>query len=218
MLRRPSLRTRLLAPLLGLLLLGAAVAGCGPARSAAAEVDGAVIGENELAAVVSELNELTYGQAAQLAEGGTEVTQEQIDAALLRPRAALSGLVVADTILDVASEAGVGVSAQQAEDLWYSRAAEFGLAAEGAELDDATITYIRSQLVVAGLASAPDGAAVVEEINARVAELDVTLSPRYGTWAGGEAVAVDPQSGGLVPGELIAAATPDWIVAPTEQA
>src|SRR5690606_8113823 len=83
---------RLLAPLAGIALAGALVAGCAPAPGTAATVDGQVIGETEVAAVVDELAFVT------------EVT----------PTQAVAELIMAPEILEVAGDAGYGVSADDA--------------------------------------------------------------------------------------------------------
>lgn len=170
------LQRRLLAPLAGLALASALIAGCAPAPGAAATVGSDVISESTVATVVAEL--------------GPFLSQP------LTPSAAIAELVAAPVVLDVAAGAGFGASEDDASATLEALAEQAGM--EPTEFSEDTLLVARSVLARSAMQSAPDAADLFGDVDTQVAELDVTVSPRYGEWDGRAVVAV----------------VPDWIVQP----
>lgn len=175
---RSHLTARLLAPAAGVALLAALLGACAPAPGAAATVNGDVIGENEVAAAVADLTH--YGLTT-------------------TPTDVLGLLVVAPTTIDVAADAGFGFSDDDARAALTNVAAQNQI--EEIEVSDATIEVVRSLLAQSALAEDADAQSDLTE---QIAGLDVTTSPRYGTWDGSAPAIVANQ--------------PDWIIAATADA
>ncbi|WP_420112120.1 hypothetical protein [Pseudactinotalea sp.] len=156
-----SLTSRLLAPLAGLALAGALIAGCAPAPGTAATVNGQVIGEREVATAVEELSHF-FGPVP--------------------PTEVITYLVAAPEMIDVAADAGFGMSESDAVGTLDRLAAQNGV--DPIEASEPTLLVVRSLLASSALQSDPEAAALMTEVGDRVAGLDVTISPRYGTWDG----------------------------------
>lgn len=153
------------------------LAGCGPAPGAAATVDGEVISDSDAAIVAEELSPYLQSQ--------------------LSLSQAVYALVTAPVYVEVASEAGLGVSEEQAEATLQQLAAQAGI--EDPEFSAPTLLAARSVMSSSAMEGAENAADLFAEATTAVDELDVSLSPRYGTW-GGEAG--------------IAAPTYDWLEQP----
>lgn len=151
---------RLLAPLAGLALAGALAAGCAPAPGTAATVDGRVIGESEVASVVDEIS----------------------IAGTMTPTQAVANLIVAPVLLDVAAEAGYGVSDEDAVAALDRIAADQGV--DPVQASDATLLVVRSLIATSGLQGDEDAAALSAALSERLDALDVQVSARYGDWDG----------------------------------
>lgn len=164
------LTRRLLAPLAGLALAGALIAGCAPSPGAAATVGNDVISESSVATVVAEL--------------GPFLSEP------LTPSAAIGELVAAPVILDVAAGAGFGSSQDDASATLEALAGQAGR--EPAEYSEDTLLVAQSILARSEMQSAPDAADLFDEVETQIAALDVTVSPRYGEWDGRSVVAVVP--------------------------
>ncbi len=176
------MRKRLLGPLASLALVVAFAAGCGPAPGAAATVDGDVIGQDEVASVVEDLG--LYGLP-------------------VTPSQALVGLITAPTLVDVGSDTGYGVSDDDAVSALDNVAAQNGIDPPlDPDLSDSTLLFVKGALITAGLQGDPSGADLLADYAAQVAALDVTVSPRYGTW--------DPDA-------LLQAPTYDWQLVPAPE-
>ncbi|GAB2969462.1 hypothetical protein GCM10027212_04870 [Actinotalea caeni] len=171
---------RVLAPLAGLALAGALMTACAPAPGAAATVDGRPVGENAVATVVDELAPYFGGQ--------------------LTPTDALRLLITAPTYIDVAAEAGVGLSEQDAEEVLLSLNESVG--SERTEFSDASLSVVRRVVAETTFASSEEGAELADEAAQRVADLDVTVSPRYGEWDG----------------SAVSFSFPEWIEQPAPEA
>lgn len=156
------------APLAALALTVAVLAGCsGQAPGTAAVVDGQRISEDQLAAVVEQLN--PYLQQP------------------LTPAQALGLLIESGEIVEVAADSGLGVSEQQALTTLEGLNEQLGV--EGPdEFAPSTILVARGLVAAQTLAQSPDAAAVQQQIADQVAAADVTVSPRYGSWDGAGAV------------------------------
>lgn len=167
--------TRLLAPLGGLALAAALMAGCAPAPGAAAVVDGQAIGESDVASVVEQLNPFLQ--------------------APMSPSQAIQSLVAAPELIAVASEAGLGISEEDATATLDGLSAQTGI--ETDEFSDATVLVTRSLLASSAIQQDAAASDLLGEVSDRVSELSVTVSPRYGTWDG----------------QAVAAPSHPWIVA-----
>lgn len=113
------------------------------------------------------------------------------------PASVLSVLVVAPSFIDAAAEHGVGASSDEARTLLEESAASAGLDPVPA-FGEAALEVALFSLALQNLQGLPDGDAVVAEVQAATAALDVDVNPRYGT--------LDTATG------QISATTPDWIV------
>lgn len=142
-------------------------------------MNGQVIGESEVATAVDELSHF-FGPVP--------------------PTEVITYLIAAPEAIAVASEAGFGVSETDAVGTLDRLAAQNDL--EPIEASEPTLLVIRSLLASSGLQSDPDAAALMTELGERVADLDVTISPRYGSWDG----------------QAIAAPSFDWIEVPAPEA
>lgn len=161
------------ARLAAVLVVGAvSVAGCTAQSGAAAVVEGEAI-------EVSTLHEAT-----------AELSPYLQDAS---PAAVLLLLVAAPTFERVAQENGVGVSEQEARAVLDQLAASAPDAAQGdgpAEFGPASVSVAKLTLLQQRLQERPDGAAVLEDVSAELADLDVEVNPRYGEvdFAGGTGI------------------------------
>ena len=96
------------------------------------------------------------------------------------PSEVITYLIAAPETLAVASDAGFGVSETDAAAALDGVAAQQSV--EPIEVSEPTLLVVRSLLASSGLQSDPDGADLMAEVGERIAALDVTISPRYGTW------------------------------------
>ncbi len=181
----------------------AGVAGCSAQSGAAAVVEGRTIPVADVDAATEEL---------------TPYLQNASPSAVLL-------LLVAEPVFDrVATANGIGVSDQEAQDVLDALAApaeppadggegaEDGAdeapAADGAteapEFGPASLSVARLTLLQRKLGEHPDGQALMAEVTADLAELDVDVNPRYGR--------IDFEQGGITPFEH------DWLVPAPEPA
>lgn len=156
-----------------------------------------MIGETDVTAALEDWN--TFVRASILSQQ-PDASAEDLAAQMAQPAAVLNRLVAAPTILEVVSEAGAGVSESQALETWGALGQQLGFDASG-ELSDASMLYLRSQIAIESLGDAPNAQEIQGEIGSRLAELDVTVSERYGTWTE----------------EGLMASTWDWIESPAPE-
>jgi hypothetical protein len=176
------------------------VAGCSAQSGAAAVVEGRTIPVADVDAATEEL--APYLQNAS-------------------PSSVLLLLVAEPVFERVATANGIGVSDQEAQDVLDALAAppeppaggadgadDEGQAADGAteppEFGPASLSVARLTLLQRKLGEHPDGQALMAEVTADLAELDVDVNPRYGQ--------IDLQQGGITPVEH------DWLVPAPEPA
>ena len=174
-------RSRLLKVVSALLIAALAVSACASRPGTAAVVDGRTVLERDLSQASAEL---------------TQVLGQQVNS-----QAVLQILIVAPTMIQVASRNGVSISADQAEDFLDEEAAAGGQEATD-EYDPGTITVGRYLLLDNLVRSAPEGAQIGAELQEEINGLDVELSPRYGEWT--------PEQG-PVP------VHPEWILEPAAE-
>lgn len=153
-------RARWLRALAGLAVVGMVVAGCSAHPGAAAVVDGQEISESHLAEAVRDF-ELVTGQAPEAV-------------------AMLSTLVVAPTILEAASEFGIGVSEQQAVELLDAQVEAGGRTPPADGYADGVVQVAQMTLLSQQVQSSPDAGEINDRIAERIAEADVEVNPRYG--------------------------------------
>ncbi|WP_199424888.1 hypothetical protein [Actinotalea solisilvae] len=132
------------------------LAGCTGDPSAAAVVDGRTITRADVEAAQDDLS------AGEGVSGG-EV---------------LWILTIAPAYIDAATDAGVGVSEDEARAALVDGNEEAG-GADG-EVADSTVQVARAILSSQALGSLENGDEVLGEVQARVTELDVDVNPRYG--------------------------------------
>ncbi|WP_454051193.1 hypothetical protein [Cellulomonas sp. Marseille-Q8402] len=151
---------RRVVPVVGALVVVSALAACSGGRpGAAAVVDGRTIPTSDVETATSELADVLQG-----------VTQATV----------LGVLVQEPTIAAHAPEAGVGVSDQQARDALDQQAEASGGAA-GQEFSEPSVAVMRYVLQIDALQQAGDAQQVVADLQEDLADLDVTVNPRFGT-------------------------------------
>lgn len=154
--------SRLLKVISAVLIAVLALGACSARPGTAAVVEGRTISENDLSLASSELSEV-LGQP-------------------VNSQAVLQILIVAPTMIQVASRHGVSVSADDAQDFLAGEAASSGQqVAEGGYGTD-TVTVGRYLLLDSALRSSNEGGAIGADLQEEFADLDVELSPRYGEW------------------------------------
>lgn len=171
------MRARRTAVVIGVLATVAAVAGCSTGPGVVAEVEGTTITEGDLDRVVDELGPL-------LADSSRG--------------AVLSAIVQSTAGLELGERNDIEVSDDRAAEFLDSLATNIG--AEPSDWSDGSLTIARMQLLGQDLSQLPDGEAVNAQYEQILADLDITVSPRYGQY--------DPVTGGIV------ALDPEWIVSP----
>lgn len=148
-------------PLAAALLL----TGCGRPGTAAT-VDGERITDAQLATLVDDLERLTASSP---------------DAGPVAPSIALATFVQGPTIEEVGAEAGAAASDMQAVEL-LDGAAE-GSSLEPWDYSPELVQFARIALTRQALQA---DTAASAEVGRRLAELDVELNPRFGTWDAGQ--------------------------------
>lgn len=174
--------TRLLKVFSALLIAALALSACAARPGTAAVVDGRTVMEKDLSAASAEL---------------TQVLGQQVDS-----QAVLQILIVAPTMMQVASRHGVSVSADEAQEFLSTEAAAAGQEAAEDGYSAGTVTVGRYLLLDNQLRTSPEGALVGPELQQEIGALDVQLSPRYGEWSPDQ---------GPVPVQ------PEWILDPAPQ-
>lgn len=119
----------------------------------------------------------------------TVVEELSLHVGPVTPAQAIFEMVRAETVLEVAGDAGFGVSEADAAGVLERLAAEAGI--DPIEPSEATLLVVRSLVATSGLQTAPDAADLAAELDERIAALDVEVSPRYGSWDG---QAIAPQA------------------------
>ncbi|UFU03822.1 SurA N-terminal domain-containing protein [Ruania suaedae] len=176
---------RIAAPAAVVMTAALFASGCAGQPGAAAVVDGEAITESELTDAATTLEPF-------LQEG-------------VAPAALLGAMIQAPVLVDVAAEQGIGFSADQAREQLTANAEAGGI--EVPESFSPETMELARYLFLAGLVNqSPDAQAINEEVLARLAELDVEVSPRYGSW--------DPT---LAQGSPVQPGQPEWIVAPAPE-
>ncbi len=160
------------------LLAGLALGGCSAQPGAAAVVDGQRISEGELSRTVSDFSAVV----------GQPVEARQL----------LGTLIVAPMILDVAADYGVAASDDEAAQLLDAQLEASGQTAPEEGYSDGLLQVAKVVIVNQEMSMAPDATIAVEEVNTRIAEADIEVSPRYGEF--------DPTTGEVLADEL------PWIV------
>lgn len=169
----PSRRARAL----GVVTLGALLlSGCSVQPGAAAVVEGRTIDQSEV--------ERTQRDLALFSPGAD-------------PAALLSAIIVAPLFVRAAADNGVAVSEAQARAVIDNEAQALGLT-PAPQYGEGLVQVVRSSLAAQSLQSLENGEEVLAGIGEEIAELDVRVSPRYGTF--------DPAAGRVVPEPL------PWIV------
>jgi len=172
---------RILRSVVGAVVVAASLAACSVHPGAAAIVDGTVISQDELETAQRELAPILSGAS---------------------PSDVLGVLIAAPDYVQAASDNGVGVSIEDAEALLASVApADEGTSTPA--YSAGSIEVARFSLATSKLQALDGGDAILADALAKVGSRDVTVNPRYGTFAAdtGRVTLVDP----------------DWIVqAPTQ--
>ena len=137
-----------------------ALAGCSATSGAAAVVEGEAIS-------VAEVHEATRQLGPYLQDAS--------------PSSVLLLLLAEPTFERVAAENGLGVSDSEARAVLDQLAAGAGDASGGTtEFGPGAVSVARFTLLQQRLQELPDGAAVLEEVSAELADLDVEVNPRFG--------------------------------------
>lgn len=166
------------------LAAGIALSGCAGQPGAAAIIDGQTISEQSLS---------RSGAALQ------PFLQDQ-----LTPRAMLSSMIQAEIFLQVASDHGLGASAEEARDYLDNIAEEADIDAPE-NYPDGTIEVARMLMINQNLQTSDQSDAVQQEVVNEIDNLDVSINPRYGSW--------DPQA---MSGSLIQEQSQQWLLASDE--
>ncbi len=157
------MRTRLAVRLVaGATAAVAGVAGCSAQTGAAAVVDGRAI-------PIADVHEATEELGPYLQDAS--------------PSAVLLLLVAQPTFERIAAENDIGVSTQEAQEVLDGLAAPVEGEEPPAETPDfgpTSLEVARFTVVQRKLQAHPDGAALLAEVSADLAELDVEVNPRYG--------------------------------------
>ncbi|WP_159621461.1 hypothetical protein [Ruania rhizosphaerae] len=177
---------RIAAPAVAVITAALLAAGCAGQPGAAAVVNGEPIAE-------ADLTDASTTLAPFLQEG-------------VAPAALLAAMIQAPVLMDIAAEHGIAVSADQAQEQLAANAEAGGIEVPE-EYSPETMELARYLFLVNMVNQSPDAQSINEEFAARLAELDVEVSPRYGTW--------NPD---LSQGSTIQATAPEWIapVAPEQ--
>ncbi|MFV0425863.1 MAG: hypothetical protein ACK5KU_02375 [Beutenbergiaceae bacterium] len=154
----------------------AVAVGCTPTPGTAAIVDGEVITASEVAVVVEELGPLL-----------SAVNQPPSP---YRPSDALADIIFAEPVLGATADAGLGVSAQDARATAERVANELGI--EQPELSEASLEVMRYRIITGQIATVPNAAEIAADIEQRVADQDITVSPRYEITDAGPGIAQFP--------------------------
>jgi len=173
-------KPRLLGMAATVLAAGIALSGCAGKPGAAAIVDGQTISEQALA---------QSGRALQ------PFLQSQ-----LTPSSMLSSMIQADVFLQVASEHGMGISAEEARDYLENIAEQAGIDAPES-YPEGTLDVTRMLMATQKLSTSQECATIQQEVVHELSEMDVSISPRYGTW--------DPEGSS---GSLVKEPSPDWLI------
>ena len=166
---------------MGVLAAAVALAGCSAEPGMVAEVEGRTITEAELDRVTEELGPFL-----------ADPSRISVLNALVQSEA---GVVLGD-------RNDIEVTSDEARDFLDALAAESG--AQARTWGSGSLTIARMQLIGQRLTTLPDPAAASAEFEEILANLEITVSPRYGEY--------DPAVG------AVSALQPDWIVdgAPVE--
>ena len=159
-------KARRIGALLLALTAGATLAGCAGQPGAAAVVDGQAIPASDVREVMTELG--AYFQGATVPNVITVLAQEP-------------------TVVDVASEHGVGVSDADAAKLLDQAVAASG-AQETPTFSDASMAIARYSVALTNIQGLGDDA-VTSELSDRLAKVHVEVNPRYGSNGEGSNVA-----------------------------
>ena len=164
-----------------LVAAGLALTACSAHPGAAAVVDGQRISEQTLADSSQALQPFLQTQLA--------------------PTTMLSSMIQAPVILEVAAAHGFSASADDAEAYLDSIAEQSDVDAPET-FPDGTLEVTRMLMVTQMYTqSEADAEGIQAEVTEQIADLDVSINPRYGEW--------DPEAGN---GLLIAQTTPDWLI------
>ncbi|SEE96028.1 hypothetical protein [Ruania alba] len=173
---------RIVPPVVAVLSAALFAAGCAGEPGAAAVVNGETISESELAETTEALAPFLNAEVG--------------------PDLMLATMIQAPVLLDVAAEHGVAASVDETETYLDGLSAQAQV--EAPESYPAGAIEVARFLIVSGeLGQSPDAQAIGAAMNEQMAELDVEISPRYGSW--------DPE---LAEGSAIAPAQHDWLLAP----
>lgn len=138
---------------------GLALSGCAAQPGTAAVVNGERITSNDLDDATLEYVALT-GQETE-------------------PVVVLNTLIAAEILPEVAAERGVAYSDEQVAERFTEQAALLGTTAPES-YSEAFLDLGHYLFTVIDVQTSPDGAAILEEFSARMAEADVEINPRYG--------------------------------------
>ncbi|UFU07421.1 hypothetical protein [Ruania halotolerans] len=173
---------RILAPATAVLSAALLAAGCAGQPGAAAVVDGEAITEGELSETTAALAPFLNADVG--------------------PNVMLATMIQAPVFLGVAAEHGVAASEDETEAYLDELSAQAQVEVPQ-DYPAGAIEVARFLIVSGELSQSPDAQAIGEAVNEEMAELEVEVSPRYGTW--------DPT---LAQGSAVAPAQPEWLLAP----
>ncbi len=170
-----------------LVAAGLALTACTAQPGAAAVVDGQRITERALADSSAALQPFLQTQLA--------------------PRTMLSSMIQAPVTLEVAAEHGFSASASDAENYLNSIAEQSQVEAPET-FPEGTLDVTRMLMVTQMFTSSEaDAEGIQAEISEQMADLDVTINPRYGEWDATGASGI-----------FIAQSDPAWLIQPTDDA
>ncbi|MCV2396359.1 hypothetical protein OEB99_18770 [Actinotalea sp. M2MS4P-6] len=160
-------RTAVRALVGAMLATATLLAGCSPQPGTAAVVDGERIPQSDVADAIDDLGPVL---------SSTD------------PAAMLSFLIISPVFVQVASEAGVGVSEQDGASFLDSAFEQSGQTPP-ATYSDAAVLLGEQAAASTNLSGLDDSSTALSTITERIAALDVEVNPRYGTF--------DPSSGSI---------------------
>lgn len=166
------------------LAAGIALSGCSGQPGAAAVVDGDTISEQALA---------QSGRALQPFLSNR-----------LSPRSMLSSMIQADVFLPIAAEHGLAASPDEARDYLDNIAQQADVTAPDT-YPEGTLDVARMLMITQKMRTSDKAQVVQQEVADEVATLQVSISPRYGSW--------DPQGES---GSLVQPPSPDWLIQPDD--
>ena len=141
------------------LLAAGLIAGCAPGAGVAATVNGEKITTSEV-------------------DDGMELGPFYAEPPA--PADILASLIQARALIDAGSAEGIGASPADGAEFLDSIGAQ-DIQSDGS-YPDAVLDLARMNIISQQIQSAPEGEAVIEQLNDFLASADIEFNPRYGTW------------------------------------